>query len=279
MYTESDLLAKSDQVDGLKEAWERLGRSDAAWKTRVLGSFNAARITHDDQQEYQRIEGLAQNHAEDFLDEDIEANNKLTFASKKHFLAEKKQLRKGDQNPETNRAIGWMRNYPGLSDIMTEQGIHDRTKQNTDAYDTFTGAVHEALASWTKAHKGLTPTQEQVLKEIGPMVLRNRLTTPGWIFGAQKEPFVSWGPFTDPISASLNWMFGPTASNVMNQVIPSDKRDQVKEEFTKEHGYEPSDKEIWRTHVRNQFDELYGAPKEGPRVVKTVKVGKEGAPK
>jgi hypothetical protein len=99
------------------------------------------------------------------------------------------------------------------------------------------------------------------------MVLRNRIVTPGWL---PELPSRGIGFPQDPFSAAINWMFGPTAHNVMNQVIPSDQRDKAKEEFMKEHGYEPSDKEIWRTHIRGQFDELYGAPRQGPTPVKTV---------
>jgi hypothetical protein len=251
--TMQDLLSRDGQVPGLREAVERTQQQHPEYMLQLERAMYSKKVHQDDDEERLRLRGLADNEKESFLDEDIVGNPKLTRASKETFLAQQKRLRASDSDPRVPRAINWLKQSADTSGMMTEQGVFRRDKQNEEEYDKFSGAMHEALEAWTDAHGGKSPTEKEVVKEIGPAVLRRRITEQGL------------PELHGPGGAILNWMFGDRQRSMLEQVLPEDMKDAAKAEFMKEHDWEPSDREIYKAAVRMQFDKLFGAPKKAPK--------------
>jgi len=244
-YTEQDLLARDGQVEGLRQAWDRLADTDPAWRLKVVNTMRSARIKHDDEQEYTRLTGMAKGLDGDparFLDEDIWNNPKLTFNSKKHFRALQEQVEKGEGNPAVQRAYKWMAG----ANLVPDEIRHPTpgSKAAKLRQDVFGGNLHEAMEAWSQTHNGKQPTQKDVIDEIGPDVARQSVVEKGWIYGQSLVP-------------------------IYKHKIPTAEQEKIKQKWAAEHdGDEPSEKQIYNAFARAQFDALYAQRK--------AKAGKPG---
>jgi hypothetical protein len=237
-YTEQDLLGRDGQVDGLRQSWDRLAESDPAWRLRTLNGMRSKRIEHDDMEEYKRLDGMAQGldgHPADFLDEDIWNNPKLKYATKKHFRGLQEKIERDGADPRVGRALGWM-DKAGLVPMDIKAPGASKAKKNQR--NIFGGDLHEAIEAWSGAHNGRQPTEKDVINEIGPDVLRNRVAEPGW--------------------------FSTSMVPVYKHVIPKAEVEGIKKKFAAEHdGLEPSDQQVYNAFARKIFDDLYAQKQVG----------------
>lgn len=204
----------------------------------VINRYNASRNQVTNQDNFIRLKGLAANDPGGFLETDL-TKEQLGFTDLKYLMGQQSKL-KQDQNadPRVGRAITWMRGAMGAQ--MEALGIYRRDKASPEDYDKFTGALQSALDNWQETH-AKPPTYEEVTTKIAPQILRTH-TEPKW-FGLSSDQV----PF-------------------FKQEVPDDARQKLTDDVTTMTGSPPSEAEIYKAYVREQYIKLYGgAAKAKPK--------------
>lgn len=128
------------------------------------------------------------------------------------FLARRAQLIKSPQDdPHLTRAIGWMQGAYGTT--LQNLGVATRTSTNADDYYRYTGSLYGAIQAWREANGGKIPTESDVVKTIGPQVLKDNVR-PGTFYGEWHEP-----QFKVKVPAEISSMYRKTHPNATDDQI------------------------------------------------------------
>jgi hypothetical protein len=243
--TREELLAKGPDV---QTAWDR---ATVTKQRQILSDLVKGPVKTSDLGELQRLWGMvhgAQEQQEDFVfKENLEHNPKLSYSDRKSLIQERQRLVKNPTDDiRVKRAIGWLQS--SRPDLLTANGLGERTKDNKNDYDRFVGGMHFAMEDWSKAHNGLTPPPEAVIKEIGPMFLAPRF---------QPAPY---GP------PGWQKILGVSRPSVFKEDIDPVVYQQIASKFFEANGYMPSVNEIYLTYYQAIFHDFYeSGKKRGPR--------------
>ena len=210
-------------------AMDALPRAKALAIPGQINRYNAAKNQETNQENYQKLWGLANNDVEAFLNTDL-TKEQLSQADMRKLQAQQQKIREVPmQDPRVNRAIGQIRGAMGSQ--LEALHIYKRDAGNKDEYDRFTGAVQTAIDVWT-TENGKAPMPKDVIETIGPQVIK-QISEPGRLFGTNEVPF-------------------------FNQAVPRTFSDKIKADVVKQGGREPDENEIRKAYMRTQFIKLYG---------------------
>ncbi len=206
----------------------------------MINRFNEARDKTTNQDSYQRLYGLSNNDVEGFLNTDV-TKEQLSQSDMRKLQARQEMLKKNQNaDPRVSRALSWVRGAAGSQ--MEALGIYRRNDSNKDDYDHFTGALQSALDEWQETHSK-PPDYKEVTQEIAPRLMKQR--TEPYLFGlmSSKKAF-------------------------FQQEVPDEVKEQLKSDVSAATGSEPSDEEMYKAYVRQQYIQLYGSKKDQSKVSK-----------
>lgn len=195
-----------------------------------INRFNSARDSQTKEESAIRLNGLANNDVESFLNTDVtkEALSKTDMIKYMNLQAKLKANPASD--PRVSKAQNILRSARGSE--LEALGIYRRDKNNAEDYDHYTGALQSAIEVWMDDHNNKAPDAKAIAEEIGPSVIRQR-SEPAWFgLSTRKTPF-----FT--------------------QEVPDTFSDRLKADVLAKDGYEPTDQEVYRAYVRKQYIDFY----------------------
>ena len=190
------------------------------------------------------LKGMSNNNVEEFLNQDLSqwqlgSNDRIEMENLQTKLASKPQ-----SDARIPRAFGYIRAVRGTE--LQSLGIDTRTKENAEDYYHFQGALSEALDIWIADH-GKPPTPEEIADKIGPELIRTQAAKQGWwgsIFGGQESAFKQWNRATP-------------------EEVPPEFREQLSRGKVEKGGAMPTENQIYRAYLRDQFLKLYPGASTG----------------
>lgn len=196
----------------------------------AINRYNAARDKVTNQDAYQRLYGLSNNDVESFLNTDMTSQG-LSQTDMRAMMARQQKLKQNqNSDPRVNRAQGWIKGAMGAQ--LEAMGVYRRTEANKDDYDHYTGTLQTAIDVFQEANKR-PPTYDEVVKKIAPEVLKQR-AVPGWLWGSTPTPF-------------------------FKQDVPEEWANNVKAEIADKGGAEPTEQQLYKAYIREQYIKNYGA--------------------
>jgi hypothetical protein len=143
------------------------------------------------------LHGLMNRDKEAFLDVDL-TKKKLSIDKLKYYQDKQREIRdKPMDNPGVMNAAATIR--ANFRSELSERGILTYKKdENDDAYNAYIGTLAQAIELWQADNNGRRPSDNVIIKEIAPVVLKRRYEPRGpfGLFGSRKEEF-----FNQPASA------------------------------------------------------------------------------
>lgn len=227
----------------------RLGIKNSTDMSGYIHRVNNQLYATTNQEAKQRAEGMAHDPArrEDFLSQDFSTWQLNSADAEKYRQLQIKYTSdpKSGSDPRVSRYMGYALNTRG--EELHALGVDRYTANNADDYYKFRGVVSEALDVWTQDHKR-APTPQEFSDNILPSLIRTQATQTGWmgsVFGSQEPAFHQWGP-------------RPAESEV-----PIEFRERAIEEAGKARIATPTEAQIYRAYLRDQFQKLYPGSKSG----------------
>lgn len=200
-----------------------------------INRYNAARDKVTNQDNYQRLYGLANNDVEAFLNTDI-TKEQLSQEDMRKLQEKQRKLKEvPTQDPRVWRAMDQIRVAMGPQ--LEALKIYKREVGNKEQYDKYTGAVQAALDVWQETN-GKPATYRDVVDTIGPQIIQ-QVSEPGWLWGTNKVPFYA-------------------------KTVPPEFSNKLKADIIAKGGAEPTQEQIQRAYTRTEFIKLYGKKKESP---------------
>lgn len=239
--TNQELLANPEVQD-------RVNRLPPALRAKIIGGSwlagSRAQVTYEDQHnKFNELWGLATSgrpdDAEKFMSTDLTQQG-LDHRLVAQLQALRAQAVKNEADPVVHQALGWIKQKMG-TDLVTAGVIPGTPQYDKTTEMQYRGAIAIAIDAWRQDHGGNSPDPKYVTDVIAPTVIQQ--IKPRGLF--------SWFSSGHP-------MFAPPQGDVNDW---GDKSGTIKD-FTTNVGRPPTDDELSRMYLREQFIELYS--KVGP---------------
>ena len=183
--------------------------------------------------------GLSNSNVVQFLNTDyglvnLSPQDRATIQSKQTQLAQKPV-----QDPRVSGAMSVLRTaFPTALDAMGIRETADDKANPDSPLVHFTGALQESMAEWSADHGGKPPDYEAI---TGPIFkqLTAKQTSHGYLWDSQDYSFKQ---FQKPL---------PTE-------VPQSYVDQVTSDVVKGGGNIPTQDQVYRAYLRDQFKTLFG---------------------
>lgn len=221
-------------MPGIEKTLQKYGNvTTAELQKRIDGLYKMGH-QQTNQTNFVRLKGLANNDVNGFLDTDLtqEPLNKVDYQTLVNIR--NKLMQSPTSNPHVERAMLQLRNAIGTQ--LTALGI-DTRRNNKDEYDKFTGTLTEAIEGFQEANHR-PPSPQELVDKIAPALLKTTQTGPAW-----------WRTTT------------PEYGRLQDQEIPQPIKDNIISEELAKGNVAPTDEQIKRKVLREQFKKLYGATK------------------
>jgi hypothetical protein len=147
-----------------------------------ISGYNDQRDQQEQETNYTRLRGLAQNSPEDFLNTDVQSMNLNKTQRGQVLSLRDKVIKEAGGDLRVQHAMMDIRGARA-SELQAAQ-IYRRDPNNPADYDKFSGALQGALDDYLATNKK-PASYDEVVNNIAPKLLRN-ITEPGRFFGTNE---------------------------------------------------------------------------------------------
>lgn len=208
----------------IEAAWQKLPNTIKQQYMGVLArnAKGDTAMTEDKLRTYQELKGMAQTNPAEFLDKDIISMDLPLRERKELINLQQSKKANAEADPRVSHALGILR------PTLEAAGIN---RQNKESLNRFTGALQTQIEAYSAENK--KQPDAKAIQEIGQRLLRETVTSRGWLWDSK--------------------------SQVFNVEVPTAERKSIVDAYTSRFGFPPTDDLIQRAYAASVYQKLYGA--------------------